>query len=287
MPSRRPRPATRTLRMSPRRGSPSTPRSTRGRSARGSGRASATTRSTGPTPRPASGCCKTFSGILGQQLLRAPALCLLLRQRLRHPALGIGQRLPRGRARQALLRLHHRRPGLRRDRRCRTPRSGRARLHPERSPAPRGRGAEGSRPALRRTPPTRRAHGATHRGTTTSGPVWSRRRLGTAWNATARKRSSAWLWELWNEPDIFYWRGTPEQFNELYTVTARAVRNVLPNAQGRRPDRDERRPGVPAAASWTTPPHAGSRWTSSPTTPRAAGSRPGSTVRSGRAPRSS
>lgn len=40
-----------------------------------------------------------------------------------------------------------------------------------------------------------------------------------------------WLWELWNEPDIFYWRGTPEQFNELYTVTARAVRTVLPNAK--------------------------------------------------------
>lgn len=40
---------------------------------------------------------------------------------------------------------------------------------------------------------------------------------------------SAWLWELWNEPDIFYWRGTPQQFNELYTATARAVRNVLPH----------------------------------------------------------
>ena len=21
----------------------------------------------------------------------------------------------------------------------------------------------------------------------------------------------SWYWELWNEPDIFYWRGTPEQ----------------------------------------------------------------------------
>jgi len=39
-----------------------------------------------------------------------------------------------------------------------------------------------------------------------------------------------WLWELWNEPDIFYWRGTPEQFYELYAVTARAVRSVLPGA---------------------------------------------------------
>ncbi len=40
-----------------------------------------------------------------------------------------------------------------------------------------------------------------------------------------------WLWELWNEPDIFYWRGTPEQFYELYSVTAAAVRSVLPDAK--------------------------------------------------------
>jgi xylan 1,4-beta-xylosidase len=41
----------------------------------------------------------------------------------------------------------------------------------------------------------------------------------------------AWLWELWNEPDIFYWRGTPEAFYDLYTVTAEAVRRVLPGAR--------------------------------------------------------
>ncbi len=40
-----------------------------------------------------------------------------------------------------------------------------------------------------------------------------------------------WLWELWNEPDIFYWRGTPQEFYELYSVTARAVRSVLPDAK--------------------------------------------------------
>lgn len=40
-----------------------------------------------------------------------------------------------------------------------------------------------------------------------------------------------WLWELWNEPDIFYWKGTPEQFYELYAVTAEGVRSVLPNAK--------------------------------------------------------
>lgn len=41
---------------------------------------------------------------------------------------------------------------------------------------------------------------------------------------------ATWLWELWNEPDIFYWRGTPEEFDELYAVTSRAVRSVLPEA---------------------------------------------------------
>ncbi len=40
-----------------------------------------------------------------------------------------------------------------------------------------------------------------------------------------------WLWELWNEPDIFYWRGSPEQFHELYAVTSRALREVLPAAR--------------------------------------------------------
>ena len=40
-----------------------------------------------------------------------------------------------------------------------------------------------------------------------------------------------WLWELWNEPDILYWRGTPEQFHALYDVTAAAVKAALPGAQ--------------------------------------------------------
>ncbi|GAB3952979.1 beta-xylosidase [Kribbella albertanoniae] len=42
---------------------------------------------------------------------------------------------------------------------------------------------------------------------------------------------SQWLWELWNEPDIFYWRGTLEQFNDLYAVTAAAIRSVLPEGR--------------------------------------------------------
>lgn len=39
-----------------------------------------------------------------------------------------------------------------------------------------------------------------------------------------------WLWELWNEPDILYWRGSAEQFHALYDVTAAAVKAALPDA---------------------------------------------------------
>ncbi|HLH72827.1 MAG TPA: hypothetical protein VKX96_06050 [Chloroflexota bacterium] len=31
-------------------------------------------------------------------------------------------------------------------------------------------------------------------------------------------------WELWNEPDISYWQGTPEQYYALYDYTAAAVK---------------------------------------------------------------
>jgi xylan 1,4-beta-xylosidase len=40
-----------------------------------------------------------------------------------------------------------------------------------------------------------------------------------------------WLWEVWNEPDIPYWHGTPQQYDRLYDVTAAAIRQVLPHAR--------------------------------------------------------
>ncbi len=40
-----------------------------------------------------------------------------------------------------------------------------------------------------------------------------------------------WYWELWNEPDIFYWRGTPEEYDKLYDYTAAAVKKALPTAK--------------------------------------------------------
>jgi xylan 1,4-beta-xylosidase len=40
-----------------------------------------------------------------------------------------------------------------------------------------------------------------------------------------------WLWELWNEPDIGYWRGTRDEYFSLYDVTVRALRSVLRDAK--------------------------------------------------------
>lgn len=41
----------------------------------------------------------------------------------------------------------------------------------------------------------------------------------------------SWYWELWNEPDISYWRGTPDEYNKLYDHTAAAVKRALPTAR--------------------------------------------------------
>lgn len=40
----------------------------------------------------------------------------------------------------------------------------------------------------------------------------------------------SWYWEVWNEPDIFYWHGTPEEYEKLYDYTASAVKRALPSA---------------------------------------------------------
>jgi len=44
-------------------------------------------------------------------------------------------------------------------------------------------------------------------------------------------QTSGWLWEVWNEPDIPYWHGTPEEYDRLYDLTAAAIRKVLPEAK--------------------------------------------------------
>lgn len=41
---------------------------------------------------------------------------------------------------------------------------------------------------------------------------------------------STWQWELWNEPDLPYWKGTFEEFARLYDTTEAALHSVFPEA---------------------------------------------------------
>lgn len=47
---------------------------------------------------------------------------------------------------------------------------------------------------------------------------------------------NTWLWEVWNEPDIFYWHGTPEEYFKLYDISANALRQAVPRARVGGPD---------------------------------------------------
>jgi len=52
-----------------------------------------------------------------------------------------------------------------------------------------------------------------------------------------------WYWELWNEPDIHYWRGTLEEFCKLYDYTEAAVHAALDGARLGAPAATNPRPG--------------------------------------------
>ncbi|MEP6674424.1 MAG: beta-xylosidase [Ferruginibacter sp.] len=43
-----------------------------------------------------------------------------------------------------------------------------------------------------------------------------------------KKEVESWYWELWNEPDISYWKGTTEEYIKLYDYTADAAKRALP-----------------------------------------------------------
>ena len=45
-----------------------------------------------------------------------------------------------------------------------------------------------------------------------------------------------WYWETWNEPNIGYWQGTPEEFFRLHDEAVDAVRRALPEAKVGGPD---------------------------------------------------
>ena len=46
-----------------------------------------------------------------------------------------------------------------------------------------------------------------------------------------REEAESWYWEVWNEPDIFYWHGTQEEYNELYDYAVAGVKRALPKAR--------------------------------------------------------
>jgi xylan 1,4-beta-xylosidase len=42
---------------------------------------------------------------------------------------------------------------------------------------------------------------------------------------------SNWYWEVWNEPDIFYWHGSEDEYNRLYDYAVAGVRAAIPTAR--------------------------------------------------------
>jgi xylan 1,4-beta-xylosidase len=77
--------------------------------------------------------------------------------------------------------------------------------------------------------------------------------LVTAWvrHCVARygeKEVSTWLWEVWNEPNISYWKGTEQEYFKLYDSTAFAVKKALPSAHVGGPATTG--PGWSTAARW-------------------------------------
>ena len=45
-----------------------------------------------------------------------------------------------------------------------------------------------------------------------------------------------WYWETWNEANIGYWRGTPQEFHKLHDYAIAAIRKALPDARVGGPD---------------------------------------------------
>jgi xylan 1,4-beta-xylosidase len=46
-----------------------------------------------------------------------------------------------------------------------------------------------------------------------------------------RAEVESWYWEVWNEPDISYWHGTPEEYDKLYDAAAAGLKRALPTAR--------------------------------------------------------
>jgi xylan 1,4-beta-xylosidase len=62
------------------------------------------------------------------------------------------------------------------------------------------------------------------------------------------KEVATWRWEVWNEPNISYWKGTEAEYFRLYDSTAAAVKRALPAAAVGGPATTG--PGWSQAARW-------------------------------------
>lgn len=60
--------------------------------------------------------------------------------------------------------------------------------------------------------------------------------------------AESWDWEVWNEPDIPYWHGSPEEYDKLYDYASAAVKRALPAARVGGPASTS--PGHPKAAAF-------------------------------------
>lgn len=63
-----------------------------------------------------------------------------------------------------------------------------------------------------------------------------------------REEVAGWYWEVWNEPDIAYWQGTPEEYHRLYDYSVDAVKRALPEIRVGGPTTTG--PGSPRAAAF-------------------------------------
>jgi xylan 1,4-beta-xylosidase len=59
---------------------------------------------------------------------------------------------------------------------------------------------------------------------------------------------SRWYWELWNEPDISYWRGTVQEYCRLYDYTVSGLLSAIPQAKVGGPGTTS--PGRPKAGAF-------------------------------------
>ncbi|RYE28042.1 MAG: beta-xylosidase [Sphingobacteriaceae bacterium] len=64
------------------------------------------------------------------------------------------------------------------------------------------------------------------------------------------KEVQTWYWEIWNEPDISYWKGTTKEYLKLYDFSVDAIKRALPSAKVGGPETTN--PSSKAAAAFLT-----------------------------------